>query len=265
MITKTDLAKVENCFALLPDVACKGAEKSFTEFAERITKEWDDENKRIQFGDDWFRSAVARVILFRTAEKLVSEALWYAGGYRAQIVAYTVARLAHLAETPVEGARLDYLRIWSAQAPGNLLEQQMREIGEVMADVLRNPPLAGRNISEWAKQQACRKRALETEVTKLRGFDSLLLAAEEAKSARKAAKAEGKVDRGLEAVSEVIRLGTTFWRSTGQYARGKKLLWPDDEKALLPAINMPKMIPTDRQAEQLIRLLERCREAGFEE
>jgi hypothetical protein len=49
LITKTDLAKVENCFALLPDVACKGAEKSFTEFAERITKEWDDENKRIQF------------------------------------------------------------------------------------------------------------------------------------------------------------------------------------------------------------------------
>jgi hypothetical protein len=102
------------------------------------------------------------VILFRTAEKLVSEALWYAGGYRAQIVAYTVARLAHLAETTVEGARLDYVRIWSAQAPGNLLEQQMKEIGEVMADVLRNPPLAGRNISEWAKQQACRKRALET-------------------------------------------------------------------------------------------------------
>lgn len=265
VITKTDLAKVENCFALLPDVACKGAEKSFTEFAERITKEWDDENKRIQFGDDWFRSAVARVILFRTAEKLVSEAPWYEGGYRAQIVAYTAARLAHLAETTEQGVRLDYLRIWSAQAPGNLLEKQMNEIGKVMADVLRKPPLAGQNISEWAKQQACRKRALETEVAKVKGFEGLLLAAEEAKSARKVAKAEGKVDRGLEAVSEVIRLGTSFWRSTGQYARGKKLLLADDEKALLPAVNMPKLIPTDRQAERLIGLLQRCREAGFEE
>ena len=102
--TKTDLAKVECCFNLEPDVACKGAEKAFTAFADRITKEWVEESKRAVYGDDWFKAAVGRVILFRSTEAIVSRAPWYEGGYRAQIVAYTCARLAWLAlEQPESG------------------------------------------------------------------------------------------------------------------------------------------------------------------
>ncbi len=97
VITKADLAKIEQAFEQVPDVVCKGAEKSFVAFAERISAEWKDESKRALYGDDWFRDAVARVILFRTTEQIVSRATWYEGGYRAQIVAYAFARLAALA------------------------------------------------------------------------------------------------------------------------------------------------------------------------
>jgi hypothetical protein len=83
VIKKTDLAKVETCFELMPDIACKGAEKSFVEFAGRIAREWADENKRLLYVDDWFRGAVARQILFKTTEGLVSQAPWYDGDYRA--------------------------------------------------------------------------------------------------------------------------------------------------------------------------------------
>ena len=54
------------------------------------------------------------------------------------------------------------------------------------------------------------------------------------------------------------------WQRLRSYARQRKLLLPDDEKALFPAVNMPKMVPTDRQAERLIGLLARCQEFGFE-
>jgi hypothetical protein len=47
VVTKTDLAKVESCFDLEPDVACKGAEKSFIQFAERVTRDWLDDRKRV--------------------------------------------------------------------------------------------------------------------------------------------------------------------------------------------------------------------------
>jgi hypothetical protein len=118
VIRKTDLAKVECCFNLEPDIACKGAEKAFVSFAERIAREWEDEQKRTEYGDDWFKAAVARAILFRAAEAIVSKASWYESGYRAQIVAYACARLAGLAQDATDGGTLDYARIWSAQAPG---------------------------------------------------------------------------------------------------------------------------------------------------
>ena len=50
VITKTDLAKVECCFNLEPDVACKGAEKAFIAFAERVSKEW---TRRVPTRDLW--------------------------------------------------------------------------------------------------------------------------------------------------------------------------------------------------------------------
>ncbi len=263
VITKTDMAKVECCFAGLPDIACRGAEKSFVDFAERMTKQWDDEIIRAEFGDDWFRCAVARVILFRAAERLVSNADWYEGGYRAQIVAYTAARLAALAETVSEGGRLDYLRIWAGQSAGEVLERQMLEIGEVMAKVLRNPPLSGQNIGEWAKQQACRKLALAADVHIQKGFRTFLVDAEDKRSQHKEARTVGRIDGAFNAVMQVSRNGPAFWSNLKEYAIERNLLSPEDEKAFFPALN--GRLPTDRQASRLVALMRRCEEAGWSE
>lgn len=263
VIKKTDLAKVETCFELLPDIACKGAEKSFVEFANRISKEWADENRRLVYGDDWFKGAVARVILFKTTEGLVSSAPWYDGGYRAQIVAYTLARLAQLARDASDGGTIDWSRIWAAQSADEVLRQQVLVIADAMASVLRSPPLAGQNIGEWAKQQACRKRAMETEVGEIACFRARLVGREDRKAARRAAREDGKVDRGVEAITEVMQKDALFWQAVRSYARQRNLLFPEDDKALYPVVNLPKMVPTDRQAERLISLLTRCEDAGF--
>lgn len=261
VITKTDLAKVENCFDGLPDLACKGAEKSFTSFAERITKEWDD--KKPLYGDDWFRAAVVRTILFRTTERLVSEACWYEGGYRAQIVAYAVGRLATLARDQSTGGQLDHQRLWQMQVAGGVLEQQLSLIAERMAQVLRSPPMAGQNISEWAKQQACRKAALEADVPVVDGIDAYLLPPDEAKAAIRGARSEGKLDDGIRAVSEVMSRNTASWMAVRDYAKEMRLLTPEDERVLLLVMSKPQKIPTDRQAERLMALLRKCGESGL--
>ena len=145
MIRKTDLAKVETCFELLPDIACRGAEKSFVEFANRIAKEWADESRRLLYGDDWFRGAVARVIFFKTAEGLVSNATWYDGGYRAQIVAYSLARLARLARDSSDGGTLDWSKLWTSQSADEVLRQQILIVAEAMAG---SPSIAAAGWSE---------------------------------------------------------------------------------------------------------------------
>ena len=263
VITKTDLAKVESCFDLLPDVACKGAEKAFVAFAERVTEDWKDERRRSAYGDDWYRCAVARVILFRATEALVSKAPWYEGGYRAQVVAYAIARLVALAEERSGGGRLDYLKVWTAQAAGELLEKQLLVIAEAMMDVLRRPPLAGQNISEWAKQQACRKKALEAVVTVESGFDAFNLKKDDARLAVREDQGNQRIADGLQAVAEVLEAGAAFWMSLRIFARAKRLTITNDESALTVACSIPRKVPTDGQAAKLLAVRRRCEEAGF--
>jgi hypothetical protein len=263
VITKTNLAKVETCFDQMPDVACRGAEKAFIAFADRITKAWEDERNRSLYGDDWFRAAVARAILFQAAERLVSKAPWYAPGTRAQVVAHATARLSVLAADVSGGGKLDYLKIWLRQSAGEVLEQQLLVIAEIVMGILLTPTQAGQNVGEWAKQQACRKRVFETEVPIVKGFDAFLVDAADASSEKKSQREEQRVTDGLAAISEVINLGAPYWDRVRMFARTNGLLTPDDDKALDVACKTPKRIPNDYQASRAVAVRQRCEEAGF--
>jgi len=57
-----------------------------------------------------------------------------------------------------------------------VLDRQLLTIAETMTKVLRSPPLAGQNVSEWAKQQACKRIAMETTVLEDTDLDRFLIA-----------------------------------------------------------------------------------------
>ena len=263
VITKTDLAKAACCFDLEADIACKGAEKSFIAFAERITKEWADEMNRTAYGDDWFKMAVARVILVRSSEAIVSKAPWYEGGYRSQIVAYSCMRLSGLALEL--GCGLNYQKLWSQQGAGSVLEEQISLIGAQMASVLRAPPRAGQNIGEWAKQQACRKTALDTRVKIVAAFEDWVGTGGEQRSRDRDARRTRRVQDSLDVLKQVLEHDARYWNSAKEFCRLNQLLTPEEEKALIPACQMPKSIPTDRQASCLMRLVDKATDAGWTE
>ncbi|WP_198164617.1 AIPR family protein [Rhodoplanes sp. Z2-YC6860] len=263
VIKKTDFAKIECCFNLEPDIACKGAEKAFTAFADFITNEWADEWKRSAYGDDWFKAAVARVILFRSAEACISKETWYEGGYRAQIVAYTCARLAKLASEQPSSGGLDYLKIWTHQTTDEVLLRQIGVVGQAMANVLLSPPVAGRNISEWAKQQGCRRSALSTDVPLVGGFESWLISKEDQTSARRNQIRTTLTDNSLDKQLRVLSRDAAYWTSLRQFCIAKRLLSPFDERALVPACQIPHMAPTESQAGRLLDLVDRATKAGW--
>lgn len=263
VITKTDLAKVETCFDLMPDTACRGAEKAFIAFALRVTEEWKDEKARSLYSDDWFRSAVARSIIFRATEALVSRADWYASGTRAQVVAHTTAKLSLLGQELSGGGHLDFLRVWSRQSVDDLLKAQLSAIAEVVMNVLLSPPVAGQAVGEWAKQQACRKRVFETEVPIISGFDTYLVTKADAGAEERNRRSQQRVTEGLAALTETIALGAPYWMNVRQFGQTKGLLSLDDDAALRIAASMPRRLPTDAQAARLMSLRLRCQEAGF--
>ena len=91
--SKTDLAKYENVWDEQAHVVQLGAQKNFAQFMERISKEWDADPDK--FDRQYFQRVVARAILFKSTERMVSRQEWY-GGYRANIVGYTLSITAAL-------------------------------------------------------------------------------------------------------------------------------------------------------------------------
>src|SRR5438445_31030 len=101
-----------------------------------------------------------------------------------------------------------------------------------MNQVLWSPPQAGQNISEWAKQQACRKRAFETEVPAVPGLDMFLVERADARSDDRKQREDQRVTDGLAAVSEVVTLGSAFWKELRSFARANNLATPEEDSTL---------------------------------
>ena len=110
VVTKTDLAKVLNAWDELPHIVSKGAEANFEKFAERTEEAWD--KHKDDFNEAYFQESMALVILYRTVDKMIPKQDWYEGGYKANIVAYSVALLHHLINRWFPGQSLDLMKIW---------------------------------------------------------------------------------------------------------------------------------------------------------
>ena len=141
--TKTDLAKFENSWDQLPHLVSRGAEKNFQEFAIAVGRQ------RRAIDEAEYRNIIARATLFRATETLVTKLGLI--GYRANVVAYTIAYLAHATES-----RIDLDQIWQRQALSPLTEEAINAIAPRIYKAITEPP-GGGNVGEWAKKEACWK------------------------------------------------------------------------------------------------------------
>lgn len=142
--TKTDVAKYENAYEQLPHLVSRGAQKNFVEFTLRM-----DEAETVPGIPD-FHDLVAKAIIFKATERIVSRQNF--GGYRANIVAYTVASLSRLFDE-----RIDLNVIWRTQKVGGEYETTIAEVAHVVHSVIVNAP-NGRNVTEWCKTEDCWKQ-----------------------------------------------------------------------------------------------------------
>jgi hypothetical protein len=144
---KADAAKFEHSWDQLPHIVSRGAEKNFREFMIRL----GDKNPALDA--DYCRRLIAKAILFRATEKIVSARQF--GGYRANIVTYTIALLAH--ET---GQRIDLDRIWREQRVSPAFAAAIDDLCLPVHDVITRPVRVA-NVTEWAKRPECWSRVID--------------------------------------------------------------------------------------------------------
>jgi hypothetical protein len=262
MFTKTDLAKFENVWDEHPKWVNLGAQKNFAKYASRIGKEWEKSSDG--FNEFYFRRAVARGLIFSATEKMVSAQPWYNGGYRANIVAYTLAVLNDI--TARRRKSLDFLRVWNMQGIDDDLKDVLAIISKAVHEDIIQPPQGISNISEWCKKEACwtRLQSRVEDIEKLlpAGLNDHLISLEDHVSEVRTAKQTQKLDNGIESQRRVLEIPATQWIQLHRAMSAKQLLAPKEIGILNVAMQMPAKIPTERQCAVLLDILEKGRAEG---
>lgn len=239
-----------------PHVVSLGAQKNFASFAQDIAKAWKSSDTR--FGEAYFREAVAKAIVFKRTERIVSAQTWYEGGYRANIVAYAIAKVAH--DVSEKERAVNFEQIWRAQAVSRAMETALTRAAKAAYEVLTAPPEGMRNVTEWAKKQACWDRIRSSSVSLPSTFLEELLSLEEEKDRRRSARRDQRQLSGIEAQMAVVNAGGQFWRDVAAWGRERQLLGAKDLGVLARAGQIPTTLPTERQVRVLVDLVARLGE-----
>ena len=260
LFAKTDLAKFQMTWLGHPHIVSRGAQKNFVTFAEMIGKEWDRDDKR--FNELYYREAISSAILFRETERLVPQQSWYGGGYRANIVTYSIAKLAH--DLKERGLWLDLGGIWTRQGIDESTSTALEVVAEAVNEVLTTPPPSHRNVTEWAKQDACWDRVQRAKVDWPATFLLATVGLDKHVNQARAASAVQKIDNGIELQALVVNAGADFWRTTLDWGRGQKGVLTSKEVDILGVCaSMPAKIPSEAQCQVAYQALAKLQGEGY--
>lgn len=263
MFTKTDLAKFENVWDGYVVSVNYGAQKNFANYAGRIGQLWG--NKPDEFNEFYFKRAIARAIIFRKTEKLVSTQPWYNGGYRANIVAYTIALLAKVCS--VQGQAYDFIGVWNRQAITPASLQTIEITAKVVHDVIMNPMGNISNISEWCKKEVCWQR-LQEKTDTLKNllpadFFAELISADEVEDETRSAVKTQRMLNGIELQRAMVQIPAEEWAYILAQGQVKGLYSSKEVGILKVATRIPEKIPTEKQCFVLSEILEKAKKEAI--
>lgn len=266
LITKTDLAKFENSSRCMPHIVSTGAQKNFKEFAYYIDKEYGEIGAKFN-NPDYYKEVVAKAIIFKFIEKLVSRAKgdWYQGDYRAQIVTYTMAKLYWIVKNRSNGLLIDHKKIWLKQSVSAAMAELIELIAKQVVGAITSPPVKNMNITEWCKKLDCWKsvEALDIPVPKeiVNDLIAKQVVDQEIKETVKSVHENHAIDSVLRVV-QISREGG--WRRLREWARSNThsdIVGTD--ASLVEVACKAGWVPSDRQAARLIKVYEKAFINGF--
>lgn len=261
LITKTDLAKVRNTWAGMPQVVSKGAQTNFIKYADIIDEAWSRSDTK--FNDRYFKDSVALTILFKSTEWVVSHQPWFEQGYRANIVTYSLALFHKLILDQFAGYDLDLQLIWNRQSVPDLIINELVTITKYVFETITDPARETINVTQWCKRDNCWKKVLNCDIQLNRELKKVLISKEELRNSTKDALKDQRISSTVDTLKKIIDIGVDNWNRIFIFAQEKRLGSPDMLNAVKIAMRLPEKIPTDRQAKLLIELFNLVESEGF--
>lgn len=254
LFTKTDLAKYENTWDQLPWQVSEGAQKNFHRFMLRLK-----ERKGFIPDEIYYQHLIAKAILFRQAEKLVQKQQY--GGYRANIVTYTLAFLSFKT-----AQRIDLDRIWKEQSLSPALENEIVEISRFIQKLIVNPP-GGANVGEWCKKEKCWHTIREYEYTLGDELQSELLSVARPDVNRQPATGSinSLTEEEIALIDEAAAIPAATWFALSRWAKETKNFQPWQRSLLFSVGTLTGrgQKPSIKQATHAVKAYKDALEKGF--
>ncbi|API57892.1 hypothetical protein BSL82_00080 [Tardibacter chloracetimidivorans] len=253
LVTKTDLAKYEQSWSQLPQIVSRHGQKCYLDFMDRL-------EKRGSFIPDeaYFRHAMARAILFKQTERIVSRHKF--GGYRANVVTYAIAWLSHHT-----AKRIDFDSIWSAQDISPALAAFLEILTIHAHDHVATPP-GGQNVTEWCKKDACWEGFRDFALAIPAALEAELVTRERVNGSASAHALEEHASADeAELIARVSAVSAETWFGLSAWAKDTQTLqsWQRGLSFSLGKLARAGRAPTRRQAVQGEAIIIEARSLGF--
>lgn len=263
LIQKTDIAKVLVTTMCMPHVVSQGAQKNFKFFAENVTGQWGEEG--VAFGEDWFKGIIGATIVFRTLERLVGQADWYAQGYRANTVTYSIALLLQKLRSMKQD--IDFLKVWNRQATSNSLNQTLLFIARQVQSRIISSAEAYKvaNVTEWCKRDKCWDDLLQSVDVRISSdLERDLIDAEEKEGAKRSARRDQRMMNDIEAQTYVVSKGASYWARLHRWASEGIVMTPSEMDFLGVAASMTsRRVPSGPQSQKVVAAEKKAISEGF--
>ncbi|MDN7227869.1 AIPR family protein [Planococcus sp. N064] len=261
LIDKTFLSKSENAWLQKPYIVSRGAQYCFGDFAGYIGELL--EKNQMAITENYFKDAISRIILFRTIEKMISQASWYSGGYRAQTVAYTMSYLSYWLKK--QKKHFNFELIWEEQRINEKLYSIIEYIASEIHKDINNPPYGHSNVSQWCKRIDCWERVknLQLSIDLPRVY---LKDKEEVLYEKKEEKTQKKMDSGIEKQTFVLELDQYKWKQIFDYCskpENRRGISSFGFTALSKRANNINYFPSEAQCIELYSIYERVTNEGL--
>ena len=121
-----------------------------------------------------------------------------------------------------------------------------------------------RNVTEWAKNQACWNRVKGLEINWPEPWLDELLTGSDQKDEKRSAVKEQRVLNGIEAQAAVVKAGSAFWQAARAWGAARKILTPMEAGILDVAAAIPDRLPSDKQSLKAIDALRKMIADGYQ-
>jgi hypothetical protein len=273
LINKTDLAKYDSTWREKPHWVSLGAQKNFTKFADQFSSKNQDVSESEywnaispNYGESYYQQVVAVAILWKRTETIVSTGRgdWYEGGYRPQIVAYSLSLLFHSLRR--SGNEFDLGQVWARQDIDSMLENCIRNLAMAVQKAILTPPQGNRDVGEWSKKEACWERISQLSVPCSQQIEQWIVSKEDFKKAKADGKKLGMQDDGIGLQKTVLDLTSGgYWTALLKWPQTTNLLSPAERNLVIKASTLQGFmkINIEKDWRKLLEIKLRCEEEGF--